>query len=79
MNPNKPTAIILTESSTVDSIKELLKHKELFDLCTNTEGFAYHFNQLANKAVHFDYMMSVGLIPKDYFTNGEYNEKTKRC
>lgn len=70
----KPTVKIFRESNTVKCINEMMKHEKLFYECTDTEDFAYYFSQLSNRAICFDYLLSIGVIPEDYLTDRATNE-----
>lgn len=64
---DKPKAFIAEGYGTYDNMARMIKASpELYDQCIGTADFAFHFSQLANKAVHFDYLVAKGVIPKEY-------------
>lgn len=66
---DKPKAHIDENTSALLCLQEMLKNNpKLYDECISTVGFAYGFSQLANRAIHFDYLLSKGVIPKDYLS-----------
>lgn len=72
---DKPHAFVESGKMSMDLLQEMLKvSPELYDNCLSTLGFAYGFSQLANKAIHFDYCLLKGIIPKDYLSAGGKSE-----
>lgn len=68
----KPKAYVNTKTNALEQLQKMLELQPgLYDKCVSTLGFAYGFNQLANRAVHFDYLLSKGIIPKDYLESYE--------
>lgn len=66
----KPKAFIAEGFSALDNLQEMLKTEpNLYDECISKQGFAFHFNQLANKAIHYDFI--VKHILKDYENNAQ--------
>ena len=63
----KPKAYVNKETSAIEQLQVMLKEQpELYDTCVSTIGFAYGFSQLANRAIHFDFLLKKGIIPADY-------------
>lgn len=64
---DKPKAFIAKNYGAYENLKGMIEaNPHLYDECLSTENFAFHFGQIANKAVHFDYLVGKGLIPKEY-------------
>lgn len=64
---NKPKAYIDKRTSAMEQLQIMLAtNPELYNHCISTLGFAYGFSQLANRAIHFDFLFANGLIPSDY-------------
>lgn len=63
-----PKAHIDPNVTALESLKRMLDaHPELYNQCISTPGFAFEFNQLVNRAIHFDFLQrAVGIIPSDY-------------
>lgn len=67
-----PLAFIDKTMTTENALRRMLKNnEELYDKISTTIGFAYEFNQIANKAFHFDFLQAAGIIPKNYPENCE--------
>lgn len=72
---DKPKAFINKEVKTLDLLIEMLKkNPKLYDECISTDGFSFGFSQIANRAIHFDYLFRKGIIPKDYLDKIEVEE-----
>jgi hypothetical protein len=64
---DKPKAFIAADYGALDNLAAMINSApELYDQCISTDNFSFHFGQIANKAVHFDYLVSKGFIPKEY-------------
>lgn len=64
---DKPKVFISKRFGAIDNLKEMFdSDANLYDQCISKENFAFHFGQLANKAIHFDYLVGKGFIPKEY-------------
>lgn len=63
-----PKAHISKGDNAMDLLLKMLQSDPaLYDKCIQTPGFAFGFSQLANRAIHFDFLQNVaGVIPKDY-------------
>jgi hypothetical protein len=69
---NKPKAFISSKTSARSHLETmLLTNEELYNKSISTPGFSYGFSQLANRAIHFDYLYRIGIIPKDYLEEEE--------
>jgi hypothetical protein len=67
---DKPGAFVDPKTCAIAELEKMIRqHPELYDKCLETIGFAYGFSQIANRAVHFDYLFSKGLIPIAYLDN----------
>lgn len=72
---DKPKAFINKELLTINLLIEMLqKNPQLYNECIKTNGFSFGFSQIANRAIHFDYLYKKGLIPKDYLEDIEVEE-----
>lgn len=59
--------------STTKYLENMLEiDPELYDLILKTPGFAYAFNQITNKAIHYDFIVSY-LLP-NYETECDADE-----
>ncbi len=66
----KPKAFISKETNSIEQLHTMLSsNEELYNKCISTKYFAYGFSQLVNRAIHFDYLLEKGIIPKDYLDN----------
>lgn len=73
----KPKAHVDKKTSAMNELyKMCTEHPKLYEECLDTLGFAYSFSQLANRAVHFDYLVAKGLIPSDYFEEVKHEKET---
>ena len=64
----KPKAFIDKKIDSCVSLMNMLQsHPNLYEQILDTPGFAYHFSQLTNRAVHYDYI-TTQLLP-DYEKN----------
>lgn len=75
-----PKAFIDQNTTAMDElIKMLEKCPELYDKCISTPGFAYGFSQLANRAIHFDWLKAKGIIPRNYPEQGALGDAPPRA
>lgn len=64
---DKPKAAVDPKTCAIAELEKMLRqHPALYEKCLETIGFAYGFSQIANRAVHFDYLFAKGLIPLEY-------------
>lgn len=62
---NKPKASVVNGVTAIDSLKTMLEvNSDLYNSCISLPNFAFHFGQLCNKAIHYDFIVE-NLLP-DY-------------
>jgi hypothetical protein len=78
MKTEKPKAYINDQFDAIENVNQMLNiDSGLFDTCCNTVNFAFHFNQICNKAVHYHYQES--LIQEKDEKIAELKETVCRC